>query len=91
MVDSYKETVLYKKYGGAYIPLDKAQSMTNMKYQAEYSDILDKTILNIGGLTFIIECGKTAIEKSGNCIVDSTGDYLYVPINGEFEIVKEIK
>jgi hypothetical protein len=91
MVDSYKETVLYKKYGGAYIPLDKAQSMTNMKYQSEYSDILDKTILNIGGLTFIIECGKTAIEKSGNCIVDSTGDYLYVPINGEFEIVKEIK
>ena len=91
MVDFYKEDLLVKKYGGAYIPMDKVPSMKSMKYQSEYSDILDKTILMIGGLAFIIECSKTAIEKSGNCIVDPSGNYLYVPINGEFEIIKEIK
>lgn len=91
MVDFYKEDLLIKKYGGAYIPMDKVTSMKSMKYRSEYSDILDKTILMIGGLTFIIQCNKTAIEESGNCMVDPSGNYLYVPINGEFEIVKEIK
>ena len=56
----------------------------------DYDDVVRKTILGIGGLSFIIECNKTAIEKSGTCFVDKSGEYLYVPINGEFEIIKEI-
>jgi hypothetical protein len=65
-------------------------SMSNLNYTSEYSEVLDKTILGIGGLSFIIECNKSAIEKSGTCFIDKSGEYLYVPINGEFEIVKEI-
>ena len=41
-------------------------------------------------MNFIIECGQTAIEESGTCSVDKSGNYLYVPINGEFEIMKEV-
>ena len=90
MVDNYKQDILEKKFGGAYIAMNKMSSMTNLNYSSEYSEVLGKTVLGIGGLTFIIECNKTAIEQSGTCFVDKSGEYLYVPINGEFEIVKEI-
>jgi hypothetical protein len=90
MVENYKQNVLEKKFGGAYIAISKMSSMSNLNYNSEYSEVLDKTILGIGGLTFIIECSDTAIEKSGTCFIDKSGEYLYVPINGEFEIVKEI-
>jgi len=90
MVDNYKQDILEKKFGGAYIAMNKMSSMTNLNYSSEYSEVLGKTILGIGGLSFIIECSKSAIEKSGTCFVDKSGEYLYVPINGEFEILKEI-
>jgi hypothetical protein len=90
MVENYKQNVLEKKFGGAYIAIAKMSSMSNLNYSSEYSEVLGKTILGIGGLSFIIECNKSAIEKSGTCFIDKSGEYLYVPINGEFEIVKEI-
>jgi hypothetical protein len=90
MVEHYKQDILEKKFGGAYIAISKMSSVSNLNYNSEYSEILGKTILGIGGLNFIIECSKTAIEKSGTCFIDKSGKYLYVPINGEFEIVKEI-
>jgi len=90
MVEHYKQNILKKKFGGAYISISKMSSVSNLNYNSEYSEILGKTILGIGGLSFIIECSKSAIEKSGTCFIDKSGKYLYVPINGEFEIIKEI-
>jgi hypothetical protein len=90
MVEHYKQNILEKKFGGAYIAISKMSSVSNLNYNSEYSEILGKTILGIGGLSFIIECSKSAIEKSGTCFIDKSGQYLYVPINGEFEIIKEI-
>lgn len=90
MVDYYKQEVLEKRYGGAYIAISKMSTMSNFNYNSEYSELLGQTILCIGGMNFIIECGQTAIEESGTCSVDKSGNYLYVPINGEFEIMKEV-
>lgn len=90
MVDYYKQDFLEKKYGGAYIAINKMSSMSNLNYASEYSEVLGKTILGVGGLNFIIECSKAAIEKTGTCFIDKSGEYLYIPINGEFEILKEI-
>ena len=91
MVDTFQEPLAEKKYGGIYIHLSKTARLNSMKYESEYVSTISKVILSIGGLSFIIKCGINSIANSGSCLVSDDGDYIYVPVNGPFEIESEIK
>lgn len=86
MFDFYENFIFEQTEDGICVTNKNVYSLTNFKYESEYSNILQGYIVNFGGKMLVVKAENGSIANSGSCQIAPDGESVFIPVTGKFAI-----